>query len=233
MRPGACLRVVERQHGDDCRQIALWNASLGCKPSAPGGCRLRETSFRRAEPDPLMPSNECPRQTNCVPVSVPGLLVERVEAAVEGTTDQVRVSVTWVGGHRTSHTLTRPVLRYEQTRDFPRLMARIRELRRRRALTFAAIAERRNAEGFRPRKGAGQFHKDIVSLIVRRRTPGYQPPPKSDRSALGPNEWFAGRSGPGGGDREEYAARLAAAGLGQLPPAARAADPVRLLGRSE
>ena len=59
-------------------------------------------------------------------------LVERVEAAVEGTTDQVRVSVTWVGGHRTSHTLTRPVLRYEQTRDFPRLMARIRELRRRR-----------------------------------------------------------------------------------------------------
>ena len=26
--------------------------------------------------------------------------------------------------------------------------------------------------------------------MVRRRTPGYQPPPKSDRSALGPNEWF-------------------------------------------
>jgi hypothetical protein len=116
-------------------------------------------------------------------------LVERVEATVEGTTDQVRVSITWAGGQRTFHTVTRPVLRYEQTSDFSRLMARIRELRAE-GRTFAATAERLNAEGFRPPKGAGHFHKDIVSLIVRRRTPGYQPPPKSDRSALGPNEWF-------------------------------------------
>src|SRR5205085_1407178 len=36
----------------------------------------------------------------------------------------------------------------------------------------------------------------------------------------------------GGGDPEEYAARLASARVGELPPAARAADPVRLLGRS-
>jgi hypothetical protein len=116
-------------------------------------------------------------------------LVGRVEVAVEGTTDQVHVSITWAGGQRTSHTVTRPVLRYEQTSDFDRLMARIRELRAE-GRTFAAIAERLNAEGFRPPKGAGHFHKDIVSLIVRRRTPGYQPPPKSDRSALGPDEWF-------------------------------------------
>ncbi len=68
-------------------------------------------------------------------------------------------------------------------------MARIRELRTQ-GLTFAAIADRLNAEGFRPHKGAERFHKDIVSLIVRRRTPGYRRPPKSDRSALSPNEWF-------------------------------------------
>jgi hypothetical protein len=61
---------------------------------------------------------------------------------------------------------------------------------RRQGWTFAAIAEQPNEEGFRPTKGAGRFHKDIVSLFVRRRTPGYQSPPTSDRSALGPDEWF-------------------------------------------
>jgi hypothetical protein len=116
-------------------------------------------------------------------------LIERVEVMVEETTDQVRVSLTWAGGQCTSHTVSRPVLRYEQTRDFPRLKARIGELRAE-GWTFAAIAERLNEEGFRPPKGAGRFHKDIVNLFVRRRTPGYQAPPKSDRSALGPNEWF-------------------------------------------
>ena len=116
-------------------------------------------------------------------------LVERVEVAVEGVSNRVQATITWAGGQRTEHELTRPIGRYEQTVEFDQLMARIRELRTQ-GLTFAAIADRLNAEGFRPHKGAGRFHKDIVSLIVRRRTPGYRPPPKSDRSALGPNEWF-------------------------------------------
>lgn len=117
-------------------------------------------------------------------------LVERVELAVEGVTDRVRVTLTWSGGQRTEHTLTRPVGRYDQTADFGRLMARIRDLRAA-GHPFAAVAERLNAEGFRPPKGAGQFHTNIVSRLVRRYTPGYRPPPKSDRAALGPGEWFA------------------------------------------
>ena len=114
---------------------------------------------------------------------------ERVEVAVEGIRNRFRVTITWAGGQRTEHELNRPVLRYEQTAEFDQLMARIRELRTQ-GHTFAAIADRLNSEGFRPHKGAGRFHKDIVSLILRRRTPGYQAPPKSDRSALGLNEWF-------------------------------------------
>jgi DNA invertase Pin-like site-specific DNA recombinase/DNA-binding transcriptional MerR regulator len=168
--------------------------------------RLEEeyARFRRTQPTALTPQEvdqvrelgwdlpalwDAPTTTPTDRQRIIRFLVERVEAAVEGTTDQVRVIITWAGGPRTSHTITRPVLRYEQTSDFTRLMARIRELRAE-GRTFAAIAERLNAEGFHPPKGAARFHKDIVSLIVRQRTPGYQPPPKSDRSALGPNEWF-------------------------------------------
>jgi DNA invertase Pin-like site-specific DNA recombinase len=116
-------------------------------------------------------------------------LVERVEVAVEGVSDRVRVTIIWAGGQPTHHELTRPVGRYEQTADFDRLMARIGELRAR-GQTSAAIADRLNAEGFRPPKGGVRFHRDIVSRLVRRHTPGDPPLRKSDRTALGQDEWF-------------------------------------------
>ena len=56
-------------------------------------------------------------------------LVERVEVEIEGVSDRARVTVTWAGGQQTRHVLLRPVGRYEQTADFDRVMARIRELR--------------------------------------------------------------------------------------------------------
>jgi hypothetical protein len=130
------------------------------------------------------------------PTTMPGdrqqvirFLVERVEVAVEGDSDRVRVTITWVGGQSTSHELTRPVQRYEQTTDFGRLMARIMELRAA-GQTSAAIAECLNTEGFHPPKGAVGFHKDIVSRLVRRNAPGDRPPRESDRAALDRDEWF-------------------------------------------
>jgi hypothetical protein len=61
--------------------------------------------------------------------------------------------LTWVGGQASEHEVLRPVLAYEQMAGFDRLLARIRELH---ALgqSFVAIAERLNAEGFRPIKQA-------------------------------------------------------------------------------
>ena len=57
-------------------------------------------------------------------------LVEQVEVQVEGVTDRVQVAITWAGGQHTRHELTRPVGRYEQTAEFDRLLARIREFAR-------------------------------------------------------------------------------------------------------
>jgi hypothetical protein len=116
-------------------------------------------------------------------------LVERVEATVEGISDQVRVMITWAGGQRTDHEVTRPVGRYEQTADFDRLMARIRELRAA-GRSFAGIADRLNAEGFRPPKEAERFHKNIVSRLARRYMRGDHSAPTSPRALLGRNEWF-------------------------------------------
>lgn len=115
-------------------------------------------------------------------------LVERVEVTVEGVSDRVRVAVTWAGGQQTHHQTTRPVGRYEQTADFDRLMARVRELRAS-GQSFAAIAEHLNTEGYHPPKCAERFHKNIVSRLLGRRTPG-GPLRSTDRSTLGRDEWF-------------------------------------------
>ena len=115
-------------------------------------------------------------------------LVDRVEVAVEGVSDRVGVTITWLGGQATRHELSRPVGRYEQAADFERLMARVEELR---ALghSFRVIAEHLNGEGYRPPKGAGRFHGDMVNRLVRRRTAGDTPAGAVVGGVLGQDEW--------------------------------------------
>ena len=115
-------------------------------------------------------------------------LVDRVEVAVEGVSEQVQVAITWAGGHQSCHTAIRPVGRYTQTQGFNRLMARVGELRVE-GKSFAAIAERLNDEGFRPPKGADRFHKEIVGRLVRKHMPNDRPPRASPCAKLGRNEW--------------------------------------------
>ena len=83
--------------------------------------RLEEeyARFRRTQPTALTPQEvdqirelagdlpalwDAPTTTPTDRQRIIRFLVERVEATVEGTTDQVRVSITWAGGQRTLHT---------------------------------------------------------------------------------------------------------------------------------
>src|SRR5262249_4750341 len=116
-------------------------------------------------------------------------LVERVEATVEGVTDRVRVTITWVGGSQTNHEVIRPVGRYEQAADFDRWLAGARHLGAE-GLSSAVIADRLNAEEFRPPKEAERFHKNIVSRLARRYMPGHHSASLSPHAAVGRNEWF-------------------------------------------
>ena len=93
-------------------------------------------------------------------------VIERVEVEIEGVSDRVRVTITWAGGQHTRHELIRPVGRYEQTADFDRVMARIAELRAA-GQSFPTIADRLNAEGFRPPNRAVRFGKDIIRVPPR------------------------------------------------------------------
>ena len=64
-----------------------------------------------------------------------------------------------------SHTLSRPVKRYDLQADYPRLVERLRASCVEK-LTAAEIASRLNAEGFRPPKRAERFTRAMVHRLL-------------------------------------------------------------------
>ena len=93
------------------------------------------------------------------------LLIEHVSVTVDKASERVDVELQWVGGPVQSHTLGRPVTRYDLQSDYPRLVERLRALCGER-LSSAAIAERLNAEGFRPPKRTNRFTGEMVLRLT-------------------------------------------------------------------
>ncbi len=116
-------------------------------------------------------------------------VVERVVAAADGSSERVRECVTWAGGAQTTGALIRPVARLGQLSYYPQLCARLRTLADE-GLTAAAIAARRNAEGYRPPKRRTQFGRRGVQELLRDLgVRASQPRPQSG-DGLGPEEWW-------------------------------------------
>jgi len=93
------------------------------------------------------------------------LLLERVVVTVDKGSERVDVVLHWVGGAAQAHAITRPVTRYCQQSDYPRLVARLRELCTGRD-NSSAIAERLNAEGLRSPKRTKRFTGEMVRRLT-------------------------------------------------------------------
>jgi DNA invertase Pin-like site-specific DNA recombinase len=93
------------------------------------------------------------------------LLIERVSVTVDKASERVDVEVHWAGGLVESHTVSRPVKRYDLQADYPRLVERLRAWCGER-LGAAEIATRLNAEGFRPPKRVARFTRSMVQRLV-------------------------------------------------------------------
>ena len=115
------------------------------------------------------------------------LLLERVVVTVDKTSERVDVALHWVGGDVRSHTLTRPVRRYDQHSEYPRLTARLRVLCGQ-GRAAAAIAARLNAEGFHPPKRTTRFTRAMVLRLIGQLGLGCREPHGSP-TGLGPNEY--------------------------------------------
>jgi DNA invertase Pin-like site-specific DNA recombinase len=155
----------------------------------PGTLTESEVGHIRALAEDLPALWQAPTTTAADRQQIIRFLVERVTVDTGAEADHMRVKVTWVGGQTTEHEVERPVLRYEQATGFDRLLGRIRELRTQ-GLMFKEIAERLNAEGFRPLKQADHFTAAIVWRILRKRVPSPQPLAEKWRAELQQDEWF-------------------------------------------
>jgi DNA invertase Pin-like site-specific DNA recombinase len=117
-------------------------------------------------------------------------LIEQIIVGVEGTSERVSVTVHWVGGFRSDHELARPVQRYDQMADYPRLRARIQELHAQGA-SMASVAEHLNQEGFRPPKRAKQFSASMVAgFLAKGGRSGPRPRALAAADLLRPDEWL-------------------------------------------
>jgi DNA invertase Pin-like site-specific DNA recombinase len=117
-------------------------------------------------------------------------LIEQVRITVAGNSEKVDIEVIWAGGHRTAGQITRPVACLTQLSYYPQLAARARELADG-GCTTAQIAERLNAEGFRPPKHIPAFTPNAVTDLLR--TLGTQrsrTPARRNRPALAQHEWW-------------------------------------------
>ncbi len=96
------------------------------------------------------------------------LLLTSVAVEVVGQSEQVRVRLTWKGGHASDHALTRSVDRYANRSDYARLLGRIGELSDS-GLSWAAVAEQLNREGFVPPKRVTRFSGAMVARLLGQR----------------------------------------------------------------
>jgi hypothetical protein len=92
------------------------------------------------------------------------LLLEQVVVTVDKDSDRVDIKLHWVGGLATEHALRRPVSRYDQQSDYPKLVQRLKELCAQK-LSSGKIAKHLNVEGFRPPKRTDHFSRDMVQRL--------------------------------------------------------------------
>ena len=87
--------------------------------------------------------------------------------SAQGETEWADVVVHWSGGFISRHEVRRPVRRLEQLRDYSALRDRLLELHQA-GRTSGEIADRLNAEGFRPAKRRETFNNAMVRQMLSR-----------------------------------------------------------------
>jgi hypothetical protein len=96
------------------------------------------------------------------------MLIEQIQVAVHGDSEQARLAITWSGGFVTQHELVRSVQRYEQLLDYPRLCARVEQLRAE-GKSMDEVAKCLNVEGFHPPKRVERFTGGMVAGFLARK----------------------------------------------------------------
>ncbi len=116
-------------------------------------------------------------------------VVGRVVVEAQGSSERVRVAIEWAGGGRTEAEIVRPIARLEHTSAYPQLCRRLRDLVEQGHAT-AEIAQRLNAEGYRPARQDRPFSAQGIRELRRRLGLNRGRPHVVRHDGLGPDEWW-------------------------------------------
>lgn len=116
-------------------------------------------------------------------------VLERVVVDCQGDSEQVRLTLEWVGGLRTAETMVRPVATFAQLSYYPQLCERVRALLSE-GMTAEEIAQRLNEEGYRPPKRSETFGRQGVTSLVQQLGLNLERSRSLHRDGLGEHEWW-------------------------------------------
>ena len=94
-------------------------------------------------------------------------LVEQVVVTVQPDNEYTAVAIHWHGGAVSDHTVVRPLGQYEQLRDYPRLIAAVRQWHEE-GCRPQEIADRLNEAGFRTPRKQQAFKRSQVHELLHR-----------------------------------------------------------------
>ena len=115
-------------------------------------------------------------------------VVERVAVNAEGASERVHVTIEWVGGEQTRGVVRRPIQRTDALSTYPEICERVRTWVEA-GLPATSIAERLNAEGYRPPRGQ-RFGVQAVRQLRRRLGLSGHRPRRNPRTGLATDEWW-------------------------------------------
>ncbi|WP_372404421.1 recombinase family protein [Streptomyces luteireticuli] len=204
-RARRCYHLAEPENRLVVRQLEKeWETALASQQ------KLREehARFTRTSPRTLTPAER--RTITTLAGDINGLwhaktttvtdrkeiiraIVDKVVVTVAGTTERVTAVIVWAGGATTSGELVRPVQRLDQLSYYPQLTSRIRELAGQ-GTGASGIADRLEAEGYRPAKGGKRITATTIRNLMRRlgcpagRVHRHRPALPGE--GPGPDEWW-------------------------------------------
>jgi DNA invertase Pin-like site-specific DNA recombinase len=114
------------------------------------------------------------------------LLVERVVVLVQSDSEEVQATIHWRGGSESHHTIVRPVARYDQLRDYERLMDHLIRWRRE-GFSAGQIGTKLHEAGFRPPRKKGAYTAEQVQGLLLRCDLRQE---QARVGQLGQNEWW-------------------------------------------
>lgn len=116
-------------------------------------------------------------------------VVDRIVVAAQGTSEQVKVRIDWVGGGHTERVVIRPVAKLSDVSSYAQLCERVCQLTTE-GWAATAIAEQLNAEGYRPAHARARFATPTIRALQGQVGVVAPRPRIRSRTGLGLDEWW-------------------------------------------